>query len=105
MITQWCNVLDNRSVTAREAIEEACWFDLTPTASNPNHITYRHPEFRNALLDIANERGRVSAGRLGKWLSAHKLKVNGNYRLAADTLRLGNARWRIEERQTDGTWR
>jgi len=105
VIAQWRQVLDNRSVTTRAVIEEACWFDLTPTPSNPNHITYRHPEFRNALLDVANERGRVSVGRLGKWIGANQHKVIGKDRLAADTPAAGNARWRLERRQTDGTWR
>jgi hypothetical protein len=105
VITQWRQVLDNRSVTTRAVIEEACGFDLTGTATRPNHITYRHPEFRNALLDVANERGSVSVGRLGRWIGANQHKVIGQDRLTADTPAAGNARWRLERRQADGTWR
>jgi putative DNA primase/helicase len=104
VIAQWRGVLGNRSVTTRAVIDEACWFDVTPTPTNSNHITYRHPEFRNALLDVANERGRVSVGRLGKWIGANKHKVVGKHRLEADTLSGGNARWRLQERQADGAW-
>ena len=104
VVTHWSGVLGNRSVTTRTVIEEACGFTLDPTPSNPNHIAYLHPEFRNALLDVANERGRVSAARLGKWIGANKLKVVGNYRLAAATMSAGNARWRLEEQQADGRW-
>jgi hypothetical protein len=105
VITQWLAVLNDRSVTTRTVIEEACGLDLTPTPNIPNHITYWHPEFRNALLDVAGERGRVSARRLGTWLGANKHKVVGNHRLAADTPSAGNARWKLEQRGADDKWR
>jgi putative DNA primase/helicase len=105
VITQWRTVLDNSSVTTRMVVEEACGFTLAPMPGNPNHISCWHSEFRNALLDVANERGQVSVGRLGKWLSANKHKVVGDDRLAADTPSAGDRRWRLERRQIDGTWR
>jgi hypothetical protein len=104
VVTQWCAVLGDRSVTTRTVIEEACGFRLDPTPSNPNHINYFHQEFRNALLDVAGDRGRVSSERLGKWIGANKHKVVDKHRLAPDTPSRGNARWKLELRQTDGRW-
>jgi hypothetical protein len=104
VITQWHAVLGDRSVTTQNVIEEACGFKLEPIAGNPNHIAYFHPEFRNALLDVAGERGRVSPVALGKWLGANKHKVVGKLRLAAATMLRGNARWRLEQRNADGRW-
>jgi hypothetical protein len=107
VITQWHDVLGNRSLTTREVVEEACRAasDLMP--SNPNRIIYFHPEFRNALLDVANEGGRVSVDRLGYWLRDNKHKVvrvldaEGacQCRLIADPPVKGYARWRLEEKR------
>jgi hypothetical protein len=105
VVTRWWEVLGNRSITVRLVIEEACGFSLDPTPSNPNHIAYWHPEFRNALLDVANERGRVSAERLGRWIARNKHKVVDKHRFAFDTISAGDRLWRLEERQADGTWR
>jgi hypothetical protein len=105
VLTQWRLVFGNRSLTTHAVIEEACGSTLDPTAHSPNHIGYWHPDLRNALLDVANDRGRVSAERLGQWLRGDKGKAIGHFRLAADTPRDGNRRWRLEERQADGKWR
>jgi len=105
VVTQWREVLGDRTLTTRTVIEEACGGNIDPTTGNPNRLAYWHPEFRNALLDVANDQGRVSADRLGKWIRDNLHKVVGQYRLAAGTLRDGNARWKLEQRQADGTWR
>jgi hypothetical protein len=104
VVTQWSMVLDDRAVTTREVIAEASGFDLTPTSHNPNHITYCRPEFRNALLDVAGDRGRLSVQRLGNWLAQHKNKVVGQYRLTMATMLLGNNRWQVQ-RNDNGRWR
>jgi putative DNA primase/helicase len=104
VITQWHDMLGTRTMTTRAIIEEACGFDLSPTPTRPNHITYRHPEFRNALLDVAGDQGRVSHDRLGRWLRDNKHSVVGKHRLAAGTISAGNARWKLEQRQAGGAW-
>ena len=105
VVTQWREVLGDRTITTRAIIEEACGANLDPTTGNPNRLAYWHPEFRNALLDVANDQGRVSPERLGKWIRANLHTVVGQHRLAAGTLSDGNARWKLEQRQGDGTWR
>ena len=105
VVTQWREVVGDRTLTTRAIIEEACGGNIDPTGGSPNRVAYWHPEFRNALLDVAADQGRVSADRLGKWIRDNLHKVVGQYRLAAGTLRDGNARWKLEQRLGDGTWR
>jgi hypothetical protein len=104
VVTQWRDVLGDRSVTTRTVIEEACGFTSDPTPTKPNHIAYWHPDFRNALLDVASDRGRISSVRLGRWIGRNRHKVVGQHRLVPATVRDGNARWKLEERQPDGRW-
>jgi putative DNA primase/helicase len=104
VITAWDTVLGERSATTREIIAEAAVFVFSPTHSNPNHITYTHPGFRHALLDVAGERGQISAQRLGKWLGANKDRVVGNHRLAEAALLDGNRRWQLQRRDDEGRW-
>ena len=78
--------------------------ELTPPPGKPNGITYLHVDFRNALLDVAGERGRVSTRRLGTWLGKNKLKAVGLYRLAPDTVLHGESRCKLQECDTDGNW-
>jgi hypothetical protein len=104
IIAQWHTVLGNSSLTTREVITEACKTQPDPTPNNQDHRSPVHPEFRNALLDVAGERGRVSARALGKWIGANKHKVAGKHRLAAARMLHGNARWRLQERNEDGRW-
>jgi hypothetical protein len=63
-------------------------------------LVYANPDFHNALLDVAAERGRISPRRLGNWLSKNKHKVVGSQRLAAATISAGSARWKLEQRDT-----
>ena len=59
VILQWNAVLSDRSLTASEAVQ-------TASAVDKNKFTY--PDFRNALLEIAGDRGQINSYRLGKWL-------------------------------------
>jgi hypothetical protein len=104
VIAQWHAVLGNGAITTRDVINQACQLRSEPTADNPDRKVPVHPEFRNALLDVAGERGRISPRALGKWIGANKHKVAGKYRLAAATMRTGNARWRLQQRNEEGRW-
>jgi hypothetical protein len=124
VVTQWIKVLKNESLTTRDIIKRACDGVFDPSSDKPNRIIYFHPEFRNALLDVAAEQNRVSPEKLGSWLGRNKLKVvrisEGHnthdsqplpqrgltsYRLAPDTPLDGYGRWHLECHQPDGTWR
>jgi len=86
-------VLSDRSLTASEAVQ-------TASAVDKNKFTY--PDFRNALLEIAGDRGQINSYRLGKWLGRNKLKAVGAHRFAPDTPAYGNARWRLQTRNNEG---
>jgi putative DNA primase/helicase len=114
VLIQWRNVIQNDSRTTREVIAEACRSTPDPTATNPNRVAYLFPDFRNALLDVAIVRGHVDAGRLGVWLGNNKGKVINHTdaqghscicRITAAPLLDGYRRWRLEQRQNDGSWR
>jgi putative DNA primase/helicase len=91
VITQWHEVLGDRTLTTRAIIEEACGGNIDQTAGNPNRLAYCHPEFHNGLLDVAADQGRVAPERLGKWIRANLHTVVGQYRLAAGTISDGTA--------------
>jgi putative DNA primase/helicase len=104
VLTQWNAVFGTRRVSAKEAADAALSFTLTPTASNPNHITYDNPGFRVVLMAVAGNRGLIDTGRLGSWLRANKNKVDNGLRITADGILDGIARWRLQRREADGSW-
>jgi putative DNA primase/helicase len=103
VLTQWNDVLGNRRVSAKEAVEAATAFVLSPAAGNPNHITLTHPEFRAALLAVSGSGDRIDSRRLGHWLGANKQKIVKELRLMPDGILDGLARWRLQ-RRTNGLW-
>jgi hypothetical protein len=104
VVAQWHAVLGDRPVTTRTVIEEAQLVSSL-SADGTNRAPHTHPEFHAALLDVAGDRGRISSNRLGIWLAANKHKVVGKCRLAAATVSAGNARWKLEQRDSEGRWR
>jgi hypothetical protein len=107
VVIQWHAVLADRSVTTQAVIDEARAMTLergTGPDYTDRHVFVR-PEFRNALLDVAGERGRISPPRLGTWIGRNKHKVVGKHRLAVDTDRGGRGRWKLETLDDDGKWR
>src|SRR5262249_29526835 len=108
VVTEWRAVLRNRSVTTREVVDVACGSIL-----HGDHRVYDNPNFRNALLDIAGVGGQVDTGKLGTWLGNNKGTVINHVdqqgqscvcRIVADPPLHGYGRWRLEQRQSDGTW-
>jgi putative DNA primase/helicase len=107
VVTEWRVVLRDRSVTTRELVDEACRTMLLDQRG------YEHPNFRNALLDVAVVGGHVDTGKLGTWLGNNKGKVINHVdqqghgcicRIVADPPLHGYGRWRLEQRRSDGTW-
>jgi hypothetical protein len=104
VITQWQTVLGARAVTTRAVITEA--EATTIDKSGPvSQLVLAHPDFRNALLDVAGDRDRISARRLGNWLARNKRKAVGADRLAVATLSAGNICWKLEQKDASGVWR
>ena len=79
VIEQWRKAIREERVTARRIVE----------------LSDNHSEFREALLVVAGEGGKVSTGRLGKWLGKVKgRRVNGKHIEEAGS-RDGIALWQV----------
>jgi hypothetical protein len=73
---------------------QATDFDASQGGADFNRRPFLHPEFREALLAIAGDRGSISGKRLGKWLSANKGKMFDGLRIVRDGILDGVARYR-----------
>ncbi len=73
------------------------------TASADDKRRYLHPEFREALLVVADEAGNINSRRLGKWLNANKAKVVNKLRIINDGILEGVARYRVQH-FVEGRW-
>jgi len=113
VLAEWLIVFSDRSLTTREIIEEAFSSMRTtaPNGEDPDRRTYCHPIFRNALLDVVGERGRVEPRRLGTWLGHNKGRVTTvsdrdgvawKVRITADTDQYGIGRWRLHAEIENG---
>jgi len=96
ILAQWSMQLGDARVTAQQVIAAA-------SASEPAMQGFRCPEFRDALLVAAGERGAVNSRRFGKWLAAsagRRVTVDIDGRPSARVLcrdgeRSGVALWRV----------
>jgi putative DNA primase/helicase len=88
IIEQWEQIIGDRRVTAREVVE------LVALSSTSRLSQY--PDFRDALLTVAQDRGEVSTLRLGRWLrEVQNRQVNGKY-LAPDGSAKGVIYWALK---------
>jgi len=82
----------------RQIIQEGC---LTTTITTPGggdggDDSRVHPGFFDALMLVADDgRGRVSPGKLGKWIKANAGRVVKGLRLTRDEKRQGQWTWRV----------
>ncbi|HWL67120.1 MAG TPA: hypothetical protein VNS22_01920 [Geminicoccus sp.] len=94
VMEQWQAVIKPEiRVTVRELIERAT-AHRTGDWGKPDFI---HPDFREALLKIANDRGNVNSFRLGKWLSANKGRIVDGYSIEADGQEKGIGTWKLSK--------
>ncbi|MEI8395377.1 MAG: DUF6371 domain-containing protein [Rhodospirillaceae bacterium] len=96
VLEQWFGVIGSRRATVREVID----FATAPssTVGLPGSSAYSRPDFREALLVVAGDAGAVNSRRLGKWISANKLRVVNSLRLVSDAPDGHHkvAAWRVE---------
>jgi hypothetical protein len=52
--------------------------------------------FKDALLDVAGERGEVNAKRLGHWMKKMAGRIQGRMRILAGEYSSGTATWSVE---------
>lgn len=87
---EWNSRFGTRLASVREAIEAAT--EQIAGFAGMRH-EYKHPDFREALLQIAGVGGAINSRTLGKWLARHvKAVVDGLTVLKADGAQ-GVQRW------------
>lgn len=78
LITCWKAAIGTREVTVREAIEIGMRKQDTMLGDIGN---FEYPEFRDALLTVAGQRGNLDATRLGRWLMGREGRIISGLRL------------------------
>lgn len=86
ILEQWAAVVGERRVTAREATE---------LAERTSIDGYSHPDFREALLGVATEAGKVNSRRLGHWLGQVKGRPIAGRKLVEGGNRAGTLLWML----------
>ncbi len=74
LMAQWDAVIGRRDATVREVINIATEQDSGYTSAR---ASFRHEDFREALLTVAGQGGVINSRSLGKWLAAHKERIVG----------------------------
>jgi hypothetical protein len=108
VITQWERCIGFEAVTARRIVEVACQ-QRAINLIDPNSVNfYDHgsgrlnrefmePEFREALLAVAGEVGKINSVRLGHWLRRNQKRLVNNRRIIASENKTdGLVSWQLE---------
>ncbi len=92
VLAQWRRILGTMPVTTRQVIDRA-------KAGAPDgfssRIVFSHPDFREALLMVAERGGDINSKVLGRWVSDHCGRVVDGHKLLACTKLDGNARYQL----------
>ena len=91
---QWRETLGGRRVTVREIIAVATEQRQDPGAWRPEFV---RPDFREALLSVAEVAGNINSKRLARWLGAHAGRLVDGCRIVRDAAGHGGLQtWRLE---------
>jgi putative DNA primase/helicase len=78
VIEQWKSCIGSVTVTTKGIIDEACAQKPAEPSGGEWTRAFYNPEFREALLGVAGEGGKVNSVRLGLWLRHNRDRlVNG----------------------------
>jgi putative DNA primase/helicase len=95
---QWHAVIGDHEVSVKRVIEYAAEKESRSTDPlNTDPPPFKHPDFREALLVVAGDRGLISSQRMGRWLGRVKGRVVGNLRLdpGLNKEHGGAQRWKV----------
>ena len=92
--TQWRMFFGPGVITARQLIE--CATELKASNDGLNRTVFVRPDFREALLSVAELGGNINSKRLGRWLmTAHSRPVDGCKIIKCSRVH-GVQEWRME---------
>lgn len=94
VVEQWHAVLGSARVSVKQAIDAAVEQRAGGFLGHPEFV---NPEFREALLAVAGDRGAVSGRRLGKWLGTNKNRIVGGLKFMSAGTIAGLGRWRLAD--------
>ena len=92
MVDQWEVVVGEARKLAREIVGTASEEEVGGFGG----AAYRHADFRDALLAVAGDAGKLSSCRLGNWLLTVQGRIVGGRRHVQDGGRAGVVYWRLE---------
>jgi putative DNA primase/helicase len=92
VISLWAVTIGERRVSAKDVIDIATQREEALYGKGE----FKHPEFREILLEVAGDAGAISGRRLGKWLGANKNRLVAGFRICDDGLIGGTQKWRLK---------
>jgi hypothetical protein len=93
VIEQWRSVISAEPVSVRALIERA-----TRTQQTGGYLgkeEFAHPDFREALLNVAGRGGAINGQALGNWLGRNRGRIIGGFKLERHGIVQGNATWKL----------
>ena len=80
----WREQFGAKPMTARDVVK----------AASDRALMQEHA-LRDALVDVAGERGEVNMRRLGRWLAKMAGRIQGGFKIERGNLRDGMQRWTV----------
>ena len=99
--SQWAEVIGyDVRVTVKGLIDSATEQAESVDADNyysrkPATRTFKHPEFREALLTAAGDGGAINSRRLGRWLGSNQNRLVDGCKLVSDGTQGGVVIWKL----------
>ncbi len=89
-------VFGTDEVTVREMIDAAEETVLEDPNNEHSRRVHHYPDLRSALMQVASERGRLEAEKLGRWMRSNKGRIVAGQRLVrASGPNVSPAKWAI----------
>jgi hypothetical protein len=87
VVAQWCAVIGGDRVTVS---------DVAGRALDMSSDTFKHPDFRDALMAVCGKGGMLDNRRLGEWLSKNQGRIVDGFCFVRMDYRQGVAVWALK---------
>lgn len=94
VITQWWEVIGNERVSVQDIVQHATRLTMTTIGGRPD---FKHPLFREALLQVAGDAGIINSRRLSKWIGGNENRIVEGFRITRLTMMRGFMTWRLDK--------